>query len=129
LEDLSCYEDLNKDRGKNGVHNFFDKFLQLGRRGGKSLYAIEGMSMLQNLRNFRVDSMLPVILRLKVGAVLIQEVKVGDEIERQLIYAISRSFKAAETRYLTIRLELLGVSFAIKKFRRFLIGTHFCREN
>jgi hypothetical protein len=60
-----------------------------------------------------------------IGAALIQEVKTEEVIERRLIYTASRSLKPAETRYLTIRRELFGVSFALKKFRKFLMGNHF----
>jgi hypothetical protein len=60
-----------------------------------------------------------------VGASLLQEIPTGEGMDRRLIYAASRSFKGAETRYSTIRRELLGVVFAISKFRRFLLGREF----
>ena len=60
-----------------------------------------------------------------VGATLIQEVPTGEGIERRLIYAASRSFKGAETRYSTIRRELLAVVFALAKFRRFILHRQF----
>jgi hypothetical protein len=86
--------------------------------------------MLKNSRNFRVDPILPLIVETNaskkaIGAALIQEVKTEEVIERRLIYVASRSLKSAETRYSTIRRELLGVSFALKKFRKSPMGNHF----
>jgi len=103
--------------------------------------------MLKNPRNFRVDPTLPLIVetdasKKAVGAALIQEVKTEEDgrkqegcriqevkteevFQRRLIYTASRSLKSAETRYSTIRRELVGVSFALKKFRKFLMGNHF----
>jgi len=60
-----------------------------------------------------------------IGAALIQEVKTEEVIERMLIYTASTCLKSAETRYSTIRRELFGVSFALKKFRKYLMGNHF----
>jgi hypothetical protein len=86
--------------------------------------------MLKNPRNFRVDPTLPLIVetdasKKAIRAALIQEVKTEEVIERRLIYTASRSLKSAETRYSTIRRELLGVSCGLKKFRKFLMGNHF----
>ena len=86
--------------------------------------------MLKNPRNFRVDHTHPLIVetdasKKALGAALIQDVKTVEVIERRLIYTASRSLKSAETRYSTIRRELLGVSFALKKFTKFLMGNHF----
>ena len=103
--------------------------------------------MLKNPRNFRVDPTLPLIVetdasKKAVGAALIQEVKTEEDgrkqegcriqevkteevFQRRLIYTASRSLKSAETRYSTITKELLGVSFALKNFRKFLMGNHF----
>jgi hypothetical protein len=87
-------------------------------------------NMLKNPRNFRVDPTLPLILetvasKKAIGTALIQEVETEEVIERRLIYTASRSLKFAETRYSTIRRELSSVSFALKKFRKFLMGNHF----
>jgi hypothetical protein len=41
------------------------------------------------------------------------------------MYAHSRSFKSAATRYSTIRRELLAVVFDMQKFRRFLVRRDF----
>jgi hypothetical protein len=57
-------------------------------------------------------------------ASLLQEIPAGEGKDRKLIYAARRSFKGAETRYSTIR-RVLGVVFAITKFKRFLIGRGF----
>ncbi|CAF1053300.1 unnamed protein product [Brachionus calyciflorus] len=57
-----------------------------------------------------------------VGAVLSQ----FDELRREhaLFYA-SRSLKAAERNYSTIERELLGIVYAVEKFRYYLYGTEF----
>ena len=86
--------------------------------------------MLKNPRNFRVDRTLPLIVETDAskkarGAAVIQEVKAEEVIERRLMYTASRSLKSAETRYSTVSRELLDVSFALKKFRKFLIANHF----
>jgi len=86
--------------------------------------------MLKNPRNFRVDPTLLLIVetdasKKAIGAALIQEVKTEEVIQRRLIYTASRSLKSAETRYSNIRRELLGVSFPLRKFRKFLMGNHF----
>ena len=86
--------------------------------------------MLKNPRNFRVDPTLPLIVetdasKKAIGAALILEVKTEEVTERRLKYTASRSLKSAETRYSTRRRELLGVSFALKNFRKFLMGNHF----
>jgi hypothetical protein len=60
-----------------------------------------------------------------VFASLLQEIPAGEGKDRKLIYAARRSFKGAETRYSTIRRELLGVVFARTRFKRFLIGREF----
>ena len=88
------------------------------------------IDLLLDARNFRMDSSLPLIVetdasKKALGAALVQEAVVNGVKERRLIYAASRSLKSAETRYSTIRRELLGVKFAITKFRKFLLGTHF----
>jgi hypothetical protein len=80
--------------------------------------------------NWRLDPRYPLIVETDascraVGATLIQEVPTGEGIERRLIYAASRSFKGAETRYSTIRRELLAVVFALAKFRRFILHRQF----
>ena len=83
--------------------------------------------MLENPVNFRPDPTFPLIIEVDasnsaIGAALIQEINQ----ERILIYSASRSLKSAETRYSTIRRELLGVVFAVvKKFRRFVLGRKF----
>ena len=87
-------------------------------------------NMLKNPRNFSVDPTLSFIVETDasnkaIGAALIQEVKTDEVIERRLIYTASRSLKSAETRYSTITREVLGVSFALKNFRKFLMGNHF----
>jgi len=87
--------------------------------------------MMKNPKNMRPNPELPLIVKTDaskkaVGASLIQEVPNEDgSKEKVLIYAASRSFKSAETRYSTIRRELLAVVFAVQKFRRFLIGRDF----
>jgi hypothetical protein len=84
-----------------------------------------------NPRNWKPELMYPFIVETDasthaVGASLIQEIPNEDgEIERRLIYASSRSFKGPETRYSTIRRELLGIVFAVSKFKRFLLGRQF----
>jgi hypothetical protein len=87
--------------------------------------------MMKNPKNMRQTPELPLIVetdasKKAVGASLIQEIPNEDGTkEKVLIYAASRSFKSAETRYSTIRRELLAVVFAVQKFRRFLIGRDF----
>ena len=41
------------------------------------------------------------------------------------MYTASRSLNSAETRCSIIRRELLGVSFALKKLKKFLMGNYF----
>jgi len=59
-----------------------------------------------------------------IKVALIQVVKTKECVERRLIYSASKSLKSADTRYSTITRELLVVSFAHKKFRKFLMGNH-----
>jgi hypothetical protein len=54
-----------------------------------------------------------------IRASLIQETDVKGNYS--LIYAISRSLKAAELNYSNIRRELLAVLFAVKKFDKFIL--------
>ena len=87
--------------------------------------------MMKNPKNMRPNPELPLIVetdasKKAVGASLIQEIPKEDGTkEKVMIYAASRSFKSAETRYSTIRRELLAVVFAVQKFRRFLIVRDF----
>jgi hypothetical protein len=58
-----------------------------------------------------------------VGASLVQEITAeGGSKEKVWIYAASRTLESVETRYSTIRKELLAVVFAVQNFRRLLIG-------
>jgi len=57
-----------------------------------------------------------------VGASLVQEIAAEHGFkEKVLIYAASRSFNHAETRYCTIRREVRGVIFAVQKLTRFSV--------
>jgi hypothetical protein len=84
--------------------------------------------MLKNKMNFRPDPTKPLIVQTDasnraIGASLIQET--DPKGNYSLIYAVSRSLKAAELNYSTIRRELLAVLFAVKKFDKFIAGRPF----
>jgi hypothetical protein len=86
--------------------------------------------LLKNKMNFRPDPTLPLIIQTDasnraIGASLIQEFNVESCVESRLICAVSRSLKAAELNYSTIRRELLAVLFAVKKFHKFVAGRSF----
>jgi len=75
--------------------------------------------MMRSLKNMRPNPELPLVTETDasesaVGASLVQEITTeGCSKEKALIYAVSRSFKSAETRYSTIRRELLAVVFLL----------------
>lgn len=104
--------------------SFLEQFyylFQLGRRRRETVSGVYRMSQ-ENAQ----DSL---ILETDAGkeaikVALIQVVKTKECVERRLIYSASKSLKSADTRYSTITRELLVVSFAHKKFRKFLMGNH-----
>ena len=60
-----------------------------------------------------------------VGAVLAQTHTIdGKEVERPIAF-VSRSLKPAEKNYSVTHLELLGVMFAVKQFRHYILGSNF----
>ena len=97
------------------------QFFKLGRRTRETISVVERISQInaEEPGNFRVDRTVPLIVETDtskkgIGAALILGMKTEEGVQRRLIYTAFRSLKSAETRYSTIRRELLGVSLALK---------------
>ena len=60
-----------------------------------------------------------------IGAVLAQSYTIdGKEVDRPIAF-VSRSLKPAEKNYSVTHLELLGVMYAVKQFRHYILGSNF----